>query len=367
MMQTAAQTTLTLPVMGCGTWAWGNRLLWGYEPEMDAELQQVFDYCVAQGVTLFDTGDSYGTGRLSGQSEKLLGRFTADYVGANRERICLATKLAAYPWRVTPGLMVQAGRASAERLGGGAGNSGSGNGGAGNGGAGNGGAGNGGAGKGGAGNGLVRPLDLVQLHWSTANYAPWQEGALLDGLAQLVQQGLARGVGLSNFGPKRLRWAQRRLADQGVAITALQVQYSLLSTYPVTELGLKEVCDELGIRLIAYSPLCLGLLTGKYGEQGPFPKGLRGILVRQMLPGMKGLLAELRAIATTHSKTPAQVALNWCIAKGTIPIPGAKTIAQAEENLGALGWQLGENEVEALDRAAAACPKKMVQNIFQSR
>lgn len=95
------QTPLILPEMGCGTWAWGNRLLWGYTQAMDVQLQAVFNHCASAGVTLFDTGDSYGTGRLKGQSERLLGRFAADYGKAQGLNLCLATKLAAYPWRLT--------------------------------------------------------------------------------------------------------------------------------------------------------------------------------------------------------------------------------------------------------------------------
>jgi pyridoxine 4-dehydrogenase len=209
-------------------------------------------------------------------------------------------------------------------------------------------------------------IDLVQLHWSTANYFPWQERALLDGLMDLVEAGQARGVGLSNFGAKRLRQVHRQFADRGIAIASLQVQYSLLSTYPVTELGIKEVCDELGIKLIAYSPLALGLLTGKYAD-GNYPGGLRGFLCRQILPGAKPLLDCVDAIARSRQKTMAQVALNWCIAKGAIPIPGAKTVAQAEQNIGALGWSIDAGEVAELDQAAARVPKTMVQNNFQTR
>ncbi|MGH2415081.1 MAG: aldo/keto reductase, partial [Microcystaceae cyanobacterium] len=145
------------------------------------------------------------------------------------------------------------------------------------------------------------------------------------------------------------------------------VQYSLLSTYPVTELGVKDVCDELGIKLIAYSPLGLGLLTGKYSETGPFPKGIRGLLLRQLLPGIRSLLACLREVAQSKNKTMSQVAINWCICKGAIPIPGAKTVEQAKENIGALGWQLDSGEIAELDQAAASADKKMVQNIFQTR
>ncbi len=325
-MQTSPE--LFLPSLGCGTWAWGNRLLWGYDESMDAQLQSVFDLCVSNGVSLFDTGDSYGTGRLNGRSELLLGQFSEQYSGPGKNQICIATKLAAYPWRLTRRSMVSAGQASAKRLG--------------------------------------RNVDLVQMHWSPANYAPWQEGPLLAGLADLYEQGLVKGVGLSNYGPQRLKQAHRQFAERGVPIATLQVQYSLLSTYPVTQLGLKDTCDELGIKLIAYSPLALGLLTGKYSEQGPLPKGLRGFLFKRLLPGIRPLLACLGEIAQARGKTRSQVAINWCIGKDTIPIPGAKTVEQAKENIGALGWRLSASELAELDRAAASADRKMVQNIFQT-
>lgn len=320
---------LFLPNMGCGTWAWGNRLLWGYNENMDSQLQEVFNLCVHNGVTLFDTGDSYGTGKLNGRSEKLLGQFALNYTGTNQDKICLATKLAAYPWRLTRQSMISACQASAQRLG--------------------------------------KNVDLVQMHWSTANYAPWQEEILLDGLGDLYEKGLVKGVGLSNFGSKRLRYVHKKFSDRNIPIATLQVQYSLLSTYPVTELGIKEVCDELGIKLIAYSPLALGLLTGKYTEKSSFPQGIRGFLFRQLLPGMKPLLGCLQEVARTRQKTVSQVAINWCIVKGAIPIPGAKNVAQAQENIGALGWYLDESEIFELDRAAASLDKVMVQNIFQTK
>ena len=296
---------------------------------MDAELQQVFNLCVENGASLFDTGDSYGTGRLNGRSEQLLGRFAAEYEGSNANRICIATKLAAYPWRLTRRSLVRACEESARRL--------------------------------------QRPVDLAQMHWSPSNYAPWQEKPLLDGLGDLSDRGLVKGVGLSNYGPQALRRAHRRLGDRGIPIVSLQVQYSLLSTYPDTELDIKAVCDELGIRLIAYSPLGLGMLTGKYAVGEQMPSGLRGVAFRQILPGIGPVLDCLREVAAVRGRSMAQVAINWCIAKGAIPIPGAKSVAQAKENVGALGWQLTGAEVEALDRAAAVSPKQMVQNIFQTR
>ena len=105
-----------------GTWAWGNKFLFSYDESMDPELQRVFDFAVAQGVNLFDTADSYGTGALNGRSEQLLGRFirenaafsgsASDAMSGRRPRsngtIHVATKLAGYPWRVTAGNYVAA-------------------------------------------------------------------------------------------------------------------------------------------------------------------------------------------------------------------------------------------------------------------
>ena len=62
-----------------------------------------------------------------------------------------------------------------------------------------------------------------------------------------------------------------------------------------------------------------------------------------------------------------QVAISWCMAQGTVPIPGAKTLQQAEDNLGALGWRLSDGEVRALSAAADGCDSRMIQNIFQTQ
>jgi pyridoxine 4-dehydrogenase len=296
---------------------------------MDRQLQEVFNLNVSKGVTWFDTGDSYGTGKLNGRSEILLGKFSHQYQGANKNDICIATKLAVYPWRLTRKSMVNACQKSAQRLG--------------------------------------KPVDLVQMHWSPASYFPWQEKPLLNGLADLYQQDLVKAIGLSNYGSKNLTQAYQQLKEREVPIATLQVQYSLLSTYPITELGLKETCDQLGIKIIAYSPLTLGLLTGKYQEGDVLPKGPRGLLFKQLLPSIKPLLQCLKEIADSRSKTMSQVALNWCICKGTIPIPGAKTPSQAAENLGALGWRLEDGEVEELEKIALKLDKKMIQNIFQTK
>ncbi|KAL5567695.1 hypothetical protein UlMin_024270 [Ulmus minor] len=321
---------LSVSPMGFGTWAWGNQLLWGYQQSMDDELQKTFNLAVENGINLFDTADSYGTGRLDGQSERLLGKFIKEFQGKKRvqDDIVIATKFAAYPWRLTPNQFVKACRASLDRI-------------------------------------QIEQIGIGQLHWSTANYAPLQEQALWDGLVAMYDKGLVRGVGVSNYGPKQLVKIYDYLKARGVPLVSAQVQFSLLSMGE-DQLEIKNVCDSLGIRLIAYSPLGLGMLTGKYTPEN-LPRGPRAFLFRQILPGLAPLLGSIREIAQRRRKTIPQVAINWCICKGTIPIPGVKTVKQAEENLGALRWQLSSNELFQLESAATESPTKMIQNIFQTR
>uniref|UniRef100_A0A803PR29 NADP-dependent oxidoreductase domain-containing protein n=2 Tax=Cannabis sativa TaxID=3483 RepID=A0A803PR29_CANSA len=189
--------------------------------------------------------------------------------------------------------------------------------------------------------------------------------ALWDGLVAMYEKGLVRAVGVSNYGPKQLLKIYDYLKARGVPLVSAQVQFSLLSMGE-DQLEIKNICDSLGIRVIAYSPLGLGMLTGKYTSD-KLPRGPRSFLFRQILPGLEPLLSTLNDIALKRRKTVPQVAINWCICKGTIPIPGVKSVKQAEENLGALGWRLSSEEVLKLEYAASEAPKKMVQNVFQTR
>jgi aryl-alcohol dehydrogenase-like predicted oxidoreductase len=112
-----------------------------------------------------------------------------------------------------------------------------------------------------------------------------------------------------------------------------------------------------------------GMLTGKYSSSNPgtLPKGPRGLVFRQILPGLGPLLGTLEAVAKERKKTVSQVAINWCTVKGGVPIPGAKDLAQVRDNLGSLGWRLSDAEVAELEAAADRAPRGMVQNVFQTR
>jgi pyridoxine 4-dehydrogenase len=322
--------TLASPAIGVGTWAWGNQFLWGYAPEQDQELEACFQRAVERGLHFFDTADSYGTGRWNGRSECLLGQFVAALAPRRRLELCVATKLAPFPWRLGRRGFERALQSSRVRL--------------------------------------QDNLDRVQLHWSTARYAPWQEGPLLQGLADQVLDGAVAELGVSNIGPKRLRRIQGDLAARGVPLRSLQVQLSLLAPEPIRPGGLVDVCRELGVEMIAYSPLALGLLTRMPGTEPSFPSGPRRWLFRSLWSDLQPLLEAMAEIAARRGASPAAVALNWCRAHGAMPIAGLRTVAQADAAGDALAWGLEEGERERLDQLALALPSgaRMPANPFQS-
>jgi aryl-alcohol dehydrogenase-like predicted oxidoreductase len=149
----------------------------------------------------------------------------------------------------------------------------------------------------------------------------------------------------------------RTLAKRGIPLASNQVQYSLLHRQPETN-GVLEACCELGVTLIAYSPLAMGALTGKYSTAVK-PSGLRRFMSpnfrRQGVQAVQPVVALLRRIGKRYAMSPSQVALRWLIENPLVlPIPGAKNGKQAESNAGALTFQLTPEEIDALDQATLA-------------
>lgn len=168
-------------------------------------------------------------------------------------------------------------------------------------------------------------------------------------------KGLVKAVGVSNYGVDAVKACHAALAKRGIPLATNQIQMSLLYTYPL-ENGLLQTCEDLGVQVLSYSPLALGMLTGKYTLDAP-PQGPRKGLFKNLktTPDYDNLLATMKDVASGHSNdtTLSQVALNWTRAKNTIPIPGARTVKQVKQNYGALDWKLSAQEVKALDVAAA--------------
>lgn len=287
--------------MGLGAWQWGDRLVWqfgqGYD---DLAVREAFKLAVEEGVRFVDTAEVYG----NGLSEHLLGRFLKE----TEQPVLIATKYFPFPWRLSRSSVPRALKNSLERIG-------------------------------------VESVDLYQVHWHTPLMSV---DRMMDGMAECVKSGMTRTVGVSNFNQTQMLTAYSALARQNIPLASNQVPYSLLNR-KVEKNGLLARCHELGIRLIAYSPLEKGLLTGKYNAQNR-PPGIRARTYASLLPKIEPLLTLMTTIGQDHGgKTNAQVALNWLICKGALPIPGAKNIRQVQENIGALGWRLTEEEIAKLD------------------
>jgi len=299
------KTDIMITTVGVGTWAWGDRIVWGYGNSSydDADIQDAFDVSLENGTNWFDTAEVYGLGK----SERFLGKF----LSAATKEVLVATKFFPFPWRVCKQAMLRSLKNSLKRL-------------------------------------QRSRVDLYQIH---TPLGWWSKPKFVSTLADAVNAGLTRAVGVSNFNSEKTRLANETLQAAGVPLASNQVEYSLFDRR-IEKNGLLDYCLENDITVIAYSPLAKGMATGKYGPDNPPPGPRKRIYPPEKLRHSQPLITLLKEIGAGHGKTPAQVALNWTICKGTVPIPGAKNAKQAADNLRAMGWRLSSEEVAALDEAS---------------
>ncbi|XP_031739635.1 uncharacterized oxidoreductase At1g06690, chloroplastic isoform X3 [Cucumis sativus] len=282
--------------LGIGAWSWGDNIYWNnnsFDWDVHVRLNKFRN---SSRKVLFETLREY----LKNNFKRVDCSITAHCIRLRlqyqfiKERkrkdpgfeITIATKYAVFPWRLGRHSVVSVLKESLCRLG-------------------------------------LESVDLYQLHWPGI----WGNEEYIDGLGDAVEQGLVKGVGVSNYNEKRLRDAYEKLKKRGIPLASNQVNYSLIYRLP-EENGVKAACDELGVTLIAYAPLAQGVLTGKYTPTNP-PIGLRSLVY--------------------SSEFLAKVVLNWLIAQGNVvPIPGAKNEEQAIEFVGALGWRISNEEIHEL-------------------
>ena len=227
----------------------------------------------------------------------------------------------------------------------------------------------------------VDAIDLYQIHmpdivkpFKFLGNDETHDAIYWDGLADCYHRGLVKNVGVCNYGPTLVAKCQDALAKRGVPLASNQIAYSLLGRHNGAQETV-DTCKELGIKVLAYYPFAMGLLTGKHS-----PEALTGLHSSSDLSlrnfkktdfelkdleryangdgisvpegGISPLLATMTTIAERRGKTIAQVALNYIMSKGAIPIPGCRTKSQLKDNLGALGWRLSETEIAILELEA---------------
>jgi aryl-alcohol dehydrogenase-like predicted oxidoreductase len=311
---TLGRSNLRVPRLGVGAMTWGDpkgfarwtpaKLAYG-SAEGYEEEKRALETSIAAGVTLFDTAAMYS----SGASERRLGelaRGTGALI-ASKFPSSLFFKTEHFPKEL---------EASLARLG-------------------------------------QNSVDLYQHHFPTNQVSIPR---LMELMADAVEAGKVKAVGVSNYSAEQMRVAHAALDKRGIPLASNQVEYSLLHRQPEVN-GVLEACHELGVTLIAYQPLASGALTGKY-VSGNRPKGLRRFtryFNKKNLEAVTAVLALLREIGEGYSKSPAQVALRWLIEQESVlPIPGVKNSKQAANNAGALSFSLTPAEIVALTQATLA-------------
>ncbi len=305
------RTELQVPRLGVGAMTWGQpKGLARWTPAQRAygpshgpeEEQRALEISLAQGVNLIDTAEMYS----NGASERRLGEL------ARGKDVLIATKFPPSPF-ATEQSFPKALADSLARL-------------------------------------QRSSIDLYQHHFPSGRVSIPK---LMNFMADAVEQGQVKAVGVSNYSAGQVRLAHAELAKRGIPLASNQVEYSLLHRAPEVD-GVLDACRELGITLIAYSPLAMGALTGKYSA-AQRPSGLRrffGSFRGRGIQAVQSVVELLRKIGEKYGRSPSQVALRWLVEnESVLPIPGAKNAAQAAENAGALSFSLTPEEIEALSKA----------------
>lgn len=297
--------------LGCWQFSAGVGLVGGFwEALPPPVIEEIIDASLQGGINWFDTAEAYGNGR----SEQALAA-ALTHLGKRPGDVVVATK-----WMPFPRFAASIGATIGERL-----------------------------------SALAPfPIELHQIHQP---FALATIDAQAEQMARLVQQGKIKTVGVSNFSAGRMRAMHAALARRGVPLVSNQMPYSLLNR-KIESNGVLTAAKELGITLIAYSPLAQGLLSGKFHDDPSLIQSRVG--PRKFLPAFRAsglarsrpLIEELKKVAQAHRATPSQVALNWLVTfhgDTVVAIPGATKRRHAEENVGSMAFTLTPDEARRID------------------
>jgi aryl-alcohol dehydrogenase-like predicted oxidoreductase len=301
--------------LGCWQFSKGRGLSGGYWADLgNAEIERILAASLAGGINWFDTAEVYGRG----ESEKALAKGLAA-LGKSPGEVVIADK-----WHPVLRRAASIPASIGTRL----------------------------------GNLAPFPIDLYQIHnpLSVSSVA-----AQMKAMAGLVRAGKIRAVGVSNFSRRQMEKAHRALRELGLPLVSNQVRYSLLDRR-IERNGVLAAAKDLGISIIAYSPLAQGLLSGRFHDDPRLVRKHGGF--RKFMPAFwsRGLakswpvVEALRRIAAKHGATPIQAALNWLICvhgETVVAIPGASRAGQVEDFAAATSFALTDGDQDELDRASA--------------
>jgi aryl-alcohol dehydrogenase-like predicted oxidoreductase len=297
--------------LGCWQFSKQKNMAGKFWPNMeDNVIKQMVKFSIEGGINWFDTAEVYG----NGASEKALAESLRD-IGKKPGEIIVATKW--WPmFRTASNILKTIDQRTAAIA--------------------------------------PYPIDLYQVHqpWGFSN-----EKSEMDAMAKLVQEQKIRYVGVSNFSAAKMRSAWEALQKHGIQLVSNQVRYNLLDR-KIESNGILQTAKELGISIIAYSPLAQGLVTGKFHDN---PALLKNIGMRKYSSSFKPagmeksrpLIKVIQELAIKYDVTPSQIALNWLIGfhgETVVAIPGATKESHAKENAGAMTFSLTPEYLSLLDK-----------------
>ena len=288
--------------IGVGTISWGDASRGFGTTFREKDAFDAFSRARKSGINFFDTAEVYGyKGQKYEQSaEEILGRFVANEDVKNDSEVVVGSKVFTIPWtnalmgggiRLGKESLVKAGKESVKRMGG-------------------------------------RRMDVWSIHFPFPSFS---QDALMSALEESLDLGLTRAVGVSNYNVEQLERAFEILEKRGIPLASNQIEYSVVNRKAEKE-GLIQSCLDRDVKVVAHSPL----------------KALKTTEIEEKYVIMNKL-CEFIGQVNGGGKSKVSVMLNYCMAKGTIPIPGVKRVEHIEDIENAMGWTLDEESVLTID------------------
>jgi aryl-alcohol dehydrogenase-like predicted oxidoreductase len=296
--------------LGCAQMSQGSGMTGTFWPPIpDPEVRAIVEAALAGGMNWFDTAEAYG----GGASERALAR-ALNALGHPPSETLIATKWS--PYLRTAGSLA---RTIDQRL-------------------------------------AALNVPRIDLHQVHQPFHLSSTKAVMNAMADLVDQGKVRYAGVSNYSARRMRQAHETLAARGLPLISNQVRFGLLDR-SIERNGVLQTADELGISIIAYSPLGQGMLSGKYHDD-PERINSKSWTFKRFSGYNKNLerswpiVAKLKEIGRRHGAAPAQVALSWTVnfhSDTVVAVVGASKQRQAKETAAAMRLTLTAEELCELD------------------
>ena len=301
--------------LGCLQMSRGSGIAGIMWPTLDhGQVREIVKASISGGVNWFDTAELYGWG----ESERALSG-ALDNLDIDKDNITVATKW--WPLLRTAGSISKTINKRLECL-------------------------------------NTAAIDLYQVH-NPYSFSPIS--SQMKEMARLVEEGKVRYIGVSNFSAIQMRKAHKELSKLGLPLVSNQVNYSLVQR-AIENNGVLDTARELGVSIIAYSPLGRGLLTGKFHDRPELIKKRHIVrrfyasLNRTKIESTSALVTALKAVSKKYQVTPSQAALNWVINSSgdtVLAIPGATRAGQAEDNAASFKFDLSADDMEYLREMSA--------------